>query len=141
MTKVKRVKLDTLSKIQPGYAGAEGIYNPNTDTIYLDATLPKTPRPTYASALSHERGHALLEKSGTMALFGRGREERFCWLYALALTPRNGLTHLEYTCRQLIFERLSWKRPKDRQRIVETIMGLCQVQPTREAVAKLSGGK
>lgn len=138
MTTVKRVKLDTLSKIQPGYAGAEGIYNPNTDTIYLDATLPKTPRPTYGSALAHERGHALLEKTQTLPLFAK-QEERFCWLYSLALTPRTGLTHLEYTCRQLIFDRLSWKRPKDRQRIVETIMGLCFVQPTREAVAKLSG--
>lgn len=138
MTTVKRVKLDTLSKIQPGYAGAEGIYNPNTDTIYLDATLPKTPRPTYGSALAHERGHALLEKTQTLPLFAK-QEERFCWLYALAITPRGSLTHLEYTCRQLIFPKLSWNRRNDRQRIVGLIIWLCYVQPTRELVTKLSG--
>lgn len=140
MTRVKRVKLDTLSKIQPDYAGAEGVYNPNTDTIYIDATLPKTARPTQGATLAHEQAHAMLAKARLNSVFS-GCEERFCWLYALALTPRNGLTHLEYTCRRLIFNRLSWKRPRDRQRIVETIMGLCHVQPTREIVTKLSGVK
>lgn len=37
MTRVKRVKLDTLSKIQPGYAGAEGAWG----KIEVEAAVDK----------------------------------------------------------------------------------------------------
>ena len=141
MTKVKRVKLDALSKIQPDYAGADGVYNPNTDTIYIDATLPRTARPTYGTALAHEQAHALISKLGIGSSFRYGYEERFCWLYALAIAPRNSLTHIEEVCKRLIFNKLSWKRQRDRQQIAATITALCHIQPTREIVTKLSGVK
>jgi hypothetical protein len=139
VTKVKRVKLGNLSKIQPGFKDSDGQYNSETDTIYVDADLPSQGIASSGSVLQHERGHALLHKSSLAACFPNGYEEQFCELYSLATSEASTLTSLERTCRKIIFRGATWKRKADRARMVETILVLCQVQPNRELMTKLGG--
>lgn len=133
--KVKKVKLDSLAKIQPSYSNAYGVYVEDTDTIYLDISLPKRPVPSCRAVLQHERAHALLCKA-KVKLKPR-EEERFCELYALATTAPGGLMQSEVIARSLLWPGMSWKRPSDRFRIVKHIIEVCAQEPTPALVDRL----
>lgn len=139
MTSVKRVNLETLAKIQPSYRNADGVYNADTDTIYIHAGLPKQGVHSHGAVLAHERGHALIEKTGLKTCFPNGYEEQFCWLYALATAPKDSLTGCELVCRKIMFRNRTWSRKADRHAIMEAILILCQVQPNRGLIVQLSG--
>jgi hypothetical protein len=115
--KIKRISLDKLSKIQPSFGGYWGLYDTQKDIIYIEASLPTDAKPSSQSVLQHERGHAILHKLG----INTHQEERFCWLWSLATSPKAGLTHMELELRGLIFGRLSWSRRKDRRAMMDII--------------------
>lgn len=141
MTRVKRVRMDKLEKIQPRYANADGAYNSLTDTIYVDAALPAAGVPSSGSVLQHERAHAVIHKANLGQCFPGRYEEQFCELYSLVTTPEAQLTSVEATCRRIIFRDLRWAKKQDRGPIIERILILCQIQPTRELMTKLAGDR
>lgn len=133
--KIKRIKLEMLAKIQPGFSNAYGVYVEDTDTIYVDIDLPKKPIPSAAAVLQHEKAHALLCKARVK--LRPQEEERFCELYAMASTTPMGLSQTDLISRDLIWPGLSWKRPKDRAKILTHIIEVCAQEPTPALVDKL----
>lgn len=133
--KIKRIKLDMLAKIQPGFSNAYGVYVEDTDTIYVDIDLPKKPIPSATAVLQHERAHALLCKARVKLT--ACEEERFCELFAMASTTPQGLTQGEVIARELLWPGLAWKRPKDRAKILFHIVEQCSQEPTPALVDRL----
>lgn len=125
--KIKRVNLKSISSIQPKYSGAWGAYIPETDTIYVDSSLPTEAIPSRQTVTQHEVAHSILHKANI--ILHSATEERLCWLYALATASEAGLTHTEVHAKIAIFLNKRWSRKCDRQSMIKTIAIACGLNP------------
>lgn len=137
--KVKEVKFDIVKNIDPDFEGADGIYKPGKNTIWLNKNLPEVTKWPKRMVLAHEMAHAKLSQAKLS--YPPKVEEYICDLLAIVQTPNSYMSYGEAALRKALLgnNKLNWRKASDRTFIVGNILEAAGVTPTRYAVNCLSG--
>ncbi len=114
--RVKIIDFDKVGKIAPEFADADGIFNPETLTIYLNSKLPLSCNGTRRSVKEHEIVHARLHIAGVQV--GANAEENLATLVSVCSTPRDYQSTEEAAFKRILIGSKSWARKADRPWIV-----------------------
>jgi len=136
--KVKTIDFERTGRIRPEFAAANGLYDPNTGTVYIHDRLPIDLKDCRESVLHHELFHARVHKMGFDRQMTTKQEEIAAALYGLARTPQNRLPAMPKHWKRVLFSGLIWTNVSDRRHVIHRILELAGIEPNRELVVGLS---
>jgi len=133
---LKICNFESLAGIRKEFEGNVGLYDPATDTIYIDYRLA-APIRGKREIILHEEGHRRIHKGGVNKYFTEDQEEAFCDLWAIIQYPKTKLRGFEKNVQIKVTGGLKWKDKKSKEKIIKNMLKEIGVRQTLSLVLAL----
>ncbi len=134
--KIKFLNFSTMTRKDKDFKNAVGLYDSNSETIYIEKRLPIHNPGTRRLALQHELVHSRLEKG----LSFNGLEP-YVEIEAICRTPFDYLTTAECLIKKKITDGGKLTMKKNLKKIVENIFYFLRILPDKELVDLIVKGR
>lgn len=139
---ISLIDFERISKKHRIFKNAVGLYDPETDNIFVDKKLPKYNKGTMELCINHELAHARVKKVDVDEITKPGFEEVLVELEGLVRTKNSALSMAEMMLKNALTNgrRLKVSDKKQFEKIIKNICDFAGIKTDRKLIKILASG-